>query len=481
MSLTRAEFDALKAHDPDALYGLFQQQAAGLAGLAARLQELEARPGGHSQNSHRPPSSDGPRTPPRSQRARSGKRPGGQPGHRGHTLTMSATPDQAVAHHPPQCVRCGAALAGVPSSSVARRQVVDLPPLALVVTEHRAATVCCPHCQATTVAAFPAHVAAPVQYGPRLLGLGVYLRHYQLLPYARIRETLRDLFGAGPACDTLAAAGAACAAALAPVEAAIATALCAAPHAHTDETSMRVAGRREWVHVVSTAALTHYARHPKRGQAATDAVGLLPRLTGRLIHDGWAPYWHYPGAHGLCNAHHLRELTAVAEQPGQGWATELHALLRAMLRHVQQGRAAGQAASPPDECAAFVARYRDLLAAGYAANPPPTRTPEGPQRGRLKRTPARNLLDRLTAHEAAVLAFLHDWAVPFDNNQAERDLRMIKVQQKVSGTFRAAAGADIFCRLRGYISTFRKHATPLLTALAQTVAGHPPLPASLPG
>ncbi len=241
-----------------------------------------------------------------------------------------------------------------------------------------------------------------------------------------------------------------------------------------------MAGQRQWVHVVSTATLTHYARHAKRGRAATDAIGLLPRCTGRLIHDGWAAYWHYPGAHGLCNAHHLRELAAVAEQPGQAWAAQVRTLLRTLHRHVNQGRAAGGTASSPDVRDAFVAQYRALLAAGYAANPPPTRSPDGPRRGRLKRTPARNLLDRLTAREAEVLAFLHDWAVPFDNNQAERDLRMIKVQQKISGTFRDPTGADIFCRLRGYLATLRKQARQILVALALTVTGLPPLPSLLP-
>jgi transposase len=481
MNVTQAEFAALYAAGPEVLYALFQAQAAQQAALAARVAELEARLGGHSQNSHRPPSSDGPRTPPRGQRERSGKRPGGQPGHRGHTLAMTATPDAVVTHHPAACAQCGAALAEVPAVTVTRRQVVDLPPLALAVTEHQAATVYCPHCRCATAAPFPAQVAAPVQYGPRLLGLGLYLRHYQLLPYARIRETLADLFGASPSCGTLGTASATAHAALAPVEADVIAALQAAPLAHTDETSIRVAGRRQWVHVVSTATLTHYARHPKRGQAATDAIGLLPRFAGRLIHDGWASYWHHPGAHGLCNAHHLRELAAVAEQPGQGWATDLQVLLRAIQRHAAAGRAADQAASPPAARDAFVAQYRELLAVGYAANPPPTRTPDGPQVGRLKRTPARNLLDRLATHQDAVLACLHDWTVPFDNNQAERDLRMIKVQQKISGTFRDEAGADAFCRLRGYISTLRKQAGQVLTALALTLAGQPPLPARLPG
>lgn len=478
--MTRAEFATLYAGGPDALYALFQQQAAQLAALTARVQELETRLGGHSQNSHRPPSSDGPGTPPRSQRTRGGKRPGGQPGHPGHTLALSATPDAIVAHHPCQCVHCGAALAGVSATAVARRQVVDLPPLALAVTEHRAATVCCPRCQRPTTASFPAHVAQPVQYGPRVLGLGVYLRHYQLLPYLRISALLADLFGAGPTVGTLHRASLACAAALAEVEVAVKTALSAAPLAHADETSIAVAGQRRWVHVVSTARLTHYAWHAKRGRAASDAIGILPAFAGRLIHDAWAPYWHYGCQHGLCNAHHLRELTAIAERPGQAWATAVHALLVEMKRHVDQGRAAGRTDSHPAEHAAFVARYRELLAEGYAANPPPARHPDGPRRGRRKQSKARNLLDRLAAREAQVLAFLHDWTVPFDNNQAERDLRMLKVQQKISGTFRDGAGADAFCRIRGYISTLRKQAQQVLAALEQTFRGHPPMPSLLP-
>ncbi len=480
MSLTRAEFDALSARDPDALYALFQQQAAQLAALTARVQELEARLGGHSQNSHRPPSSDGPRKPPRSQRTRSGKSPGGQPGHPGQTLAMTATPDAVVEHAPTRCTTCGADLAGVAAAAVQRRQVVDLPPLRLAVTEHRAATVCCPHCRRPTTAPFPVTAGQPVQYGPRLLGLGVYLRHYQLLPYQRISDLLADLFGGGPSGGTLHRASLRCAAALTGVEAALKTALGTAAVAHADETSVMVAGRRQWVHVLSTARLTHYARHAKRGQAATDAIGILPAFAGRLIHDAWAPYWRYPCRHGLCNAHHLRELAAVAEQPGQGWASELHALLVAMKRHVDHGRAVGWTSSPPAARDHFVARYRALLAAGAAANPPPRRAADGPKRGRLKQSKARNLLDRLAAREDEVLAFLHEWAVPFDNNQAERDLRMLKVQQKISGTFREAAGADAFCRIRGYIATLRKQAHHVLTALELTFAGHPPMPCLQP-
>ena len=484
MELSRAAFDQLVATNPAAVYALVQdlvQQAALLtaqhATLTGRVQELEARLGQHSQNSHWPPSRDGPQVvAPRSQRQRSGKQPGGQPGHAGHTLTMSAAPTVVVGHHPVQCEHCGADLQGVAPTAVERRQVVDVPPLALEVTEHQAATVCCPHCAHATTAPFPEGLAPGVQYGPQVLGLGLYLRHYQLLPYLRIVETLTDLFGAGPSAGTLQRAGLRAAATLVPVEAAIKVALVAAAVLHADETGIRVLGQRAWVPVVSTARLTHLAWHTKRGQAATDAIGILPHYQGWLLHDAWAAYWHLPAQHALCNAHLLRDLAAVAEQADQRWATAMQTFLRAVYREVLAGRAAGLTACPPARLATVVRRYQRLLAIGEAANPPPQRQPASPQRGRLKQTKARNLLDRLRRHEAAVLAFLTDWTVPFDNNQAERDLRMIKVQQKISGTFRDTASADAFCRIRSYVATLRKQGQAFLVALTRTLTGQPPLP-----
>jgi transposase len=480
MELRREAFDQLRAADPDALYGLLQALLGQVATLTTRVQELEARLGQHSQDSHRPPSSDERPVPPRSQRAANGKRPGGQPGHRGQTLAMSATPDEVVAHHPRACGHCGAGLTAVPPRTAERRQVVDLPPLALVVTEHRAATACCPHCQQATTAPFPAGVQPGVQYGQQVLGLGLYLRHYQLLPYLRIQETLTDLFGASPGVGTLHTAGQRAASALLPVEAALKAALAAAAVLHVDESGIRVQGQGAWVHAASTARLTHYAWHAKRGQAATDAIGILPRFRGRLTHDAWAPYWHAACQHSLCNAHLLRDLTAADEQPGQRWATTMRTLLRAMYRAVTAGRAAGLTACPPARLATFVRRYQRLRAFGEAANPPPQRQAGDPRRGRRKQSKARNLLDRLRTHADAVLAFLHDWAVPFDNNQAERDLRMLKVQQKISGTFRDPASADAFCRLRSYIATLRKQGRAILSALTLTLRGQPPLPVLTP-
>jgi transposase len=296
------------------------------------------------------------------------------------------------------------------------------------------------------------------------------------VPYRRIVETITDLFGAGPSAGTLHRAGLRAARILAPVEAALKGALTAAAVLHADETGIRVLGRRVWVHVASTAQWTHYAWHAKRGQAATDAIGILPRYHGWLVHDAWAPYWAVPARHALCNAHLLRDLAAVAESPDQRWATASHTFLRAVHREIGAKRQAGLRACAPARLATLVRRYARLLTLGEAANPPPQRQAGDPTRGRLKQSKARNLLDRLRAHADAVLAFLHDWTVPFDNNQAERDLRMIKVQQKVSGTFRDPASADAFCRLRSYIATLRKQGHALLLALTRTLQGQPLLP-----
>jgi transposase len=474
--LTRAALDELIRTDPDRLFTLFEQLVARIEGLEAQVAALQAQLAATSHNSHRPPSSDPPGTPKRP-RPPSGRRPGGQPGHPGQTRRLVATPDQVVTHRPAQCGRCGQALAEtIPTEPTPeRRQVIELRPRLAAVTEHRVLRATCPGCGQTATGTFPAEVAAPVQYGPRLKALGVYLLTYQLVPHERTAELLGDLVGAPVAVGTLQRAVQTGATTLAEPEAQIAHALSAAPVLHCDETGVSVNGQGWWLHVASTATLTHYGIHRQRGQAATDAIGILPRARGRLIHDHWAAYWAYGDDHGLCNAHHLRELTAVEERDADhAWATGLKALLRTMKAHIAARQAAGETAIRDPVRRHWLHLYAALLAAGDAAHPPARPTPG--RRGRPKQTKTRNLLDRLRTHQAAVLAFLDDWRVPFDNNQAERDLRMVKVQQKVSGTFRTQAGAAAFGRWRGYLSTLRKHGLDLLDAITRTLQGQPPLP-----
>jgi transposase len=383
--------------------------------LAERLQELEARLAKDSHNSSKPPSSDGLARRTKSLRRRSGRKPGGQIGHHRETLRLVATPDAVVEHWPARCSHCQMPIAEGASVVVReRRQVHELPEVQLQVTEHQAVHVRCPACQTVSVGSFPAEVPSRAQYGPRLRALAVYLVEQQLVPYGRVREVLTDLFGAELSTGTLVAWASQAATALEPVEACIKAALSQVPVLHNDETGVRQAGRLAWVHVASTKQLTHYGIHANRGAQATTDIGILSDYQGVSVHDGWKPYRaHTACRHALCNIHHLRELTFLHEQYHQAWAKDLQDLLREMKAVTDQARTAGATHLPPHERAGFVARYAALLAAGLAANPPPAR--QRHRRGRLKQSPARNLLERLWLGQNEVLAFLDDLAIPFDN------------------------------------------------------------------
>lgn len=444
--------------------------------LVARVQELEARIAKDSHNSSKPPSSDGLTRKTKSLRRRSGKKPGGQLGHRGETLHLVATPDLVVEHQPTTCASCQAPLgANAVVLLRERRQIQELPPLRLVVHEHQVLHLRCPACQAVSTGAFPVDVPSRAQYGPRLRAFAVYLVEQQLVPYRRVRELLADLFGVQLSVGTLLTWVQEAATRLAPVEAQIKAALTRVPVLHRDETGVRRAGRLAWAHVASTTRLTHYAIHAKRGTEATEAIGILPAYTGVSVHDGWKAYRAHPHCrHALCNIHHLRELTFLQEQYHQAWAKDVKHLLLEMKAATEQARRQGLAQLDGTDRRALVARYEELLACGLAANPPPERGER--QRGRLKQSPARNLLERLWLGQPEVLAFLEDLTIPFDNNQAERDLRMLKVQQKVSGCFRSDRGSEAFGRIRGYLSSLSKQGVALLAALETVFAGLPLYP-----
>ena len=444
--------------------------------LSERIKVLEAQLAKDSHNSHLPPSSDRFHRQPKSLRSKSGKKPGGQSGHPGSTLMLSQAPDLILVHAVESCQHCQQDLREVASLQVERRQVIDLPPKRVVVIEHQAEAKCCPACQQISTAAFPDDVRAPVQYGAAFGAVGVYLVQQQLVPYERACEAMQDLLGPTMSVGTRQALVERCAQQLEPVEQQIKAALSQADGLHQDETGLYVAGQRHWMHVSSTQQLTHYAVHLKRGKEALDAIGILKDFHGESRHDGWHSYWLYACVHALCNVHHLRELTFLSQEQQQAWAEELKGLLLDIKAAVEQARAEGRGSLHPLEVADWKAQYRAVLAEGYQVNPPDPPPKEG-KRGRGKQSAARNLLDRLTTYQDAVLLFLDNFAVPFDNSQAERDIRMVKVQQKVSGWFRSWLGAVAFCRIRGYLSTLRKQGMPLLTALEQALVGHPLSPA----
>ncbi len=444
--------------------------------LSERICVLEAQLAKDSHNSHLPPSSDRFRRQPKSLRKRSGKQPGGQVGHTGNTLKLSPTPDLVIVLPVEVCQHCQHDLHEVASLAVERRQVIDLPPKRVLVIEHQAQQKCCPACHQISLAAFPEDVRAPVQYGAAIGAVGVYLVQQQLLPYERACEVVEDLLGPSMSVGTLQGLVERCARQLEVVEQQIKAALSHAPVLHQDETGLYVAGQRHWMHVSATEHLTHYAVHPKRGKEALDAIGILADFHGVSVHDGWRSYWQFLCQHALCNVHHLRDLTFLYEEQLQAWAGKMKELLLDIKAAVEQARAEGRSSLHPLEVADWKARYSALLAEGYQANPPDP-PPEIDRRGRRKQSAARNLLDRLSQHQEAVLLFLDNFAVPFDNSLAERDIRMVKVQQKISGCFRSPAGAQAFCRIRGYLSTLRKQGLAVLTALEQALVGHPVSPA----
>src|SRR3990172_4148908 len=463
------------------LLAIIAQQAQLIIELQARVKSLEAQLAKDSHNSHRPPSTDYPRHRTKSLRRPSGKKPGGQPGHPGQTLRLADQPDQVVEHRPSQCDSCGTSLTAVASSEIERRQVIDLPPLRLEVTEHQVHHVSCPECGQVTADSFPVDVAQLIQYGPRLQALVVYLLAYQLLPYDRTQQMLSDLFGVAPSPGTFETVVERCADELVETEDLIKQAITKAEVAHFDESGLRVDGGVRWLHTAGTPKLTFYATHRNRGKVATDELDILPKFSGYAIHDAWRAYLAYHGCrHGLCNAHHLRELVFLEEQECQRWAKTMRLLLLWAKRRVDEAKQVGKTELEAKTRQVIEQRYRRILAVGFKLNPPPEEPRLPGKRGPRKQTKARNMLDRLQDHQAAVLAFVYDFRVPFDNSLAERDIRMLKLKQKISGCFRSEHGAEAFCRIRGYLSTLRKQALPMLAALERALRGAPLLPALSP-
>jgi transposase len=469
------ELERLRQENQSLRQGLKQALLA-IDFLQERIKELEGQQAKDSHNSSLPPSSDRFVRSPKSLRQASGKKPGGQKGHRGHHLQQVELPDEVLMHGVERCEACQHDVSEQPAEQPERRQVVDLPTLRLWVSEHRVEEKRCPVCSHRTRAAFPPGVSAPAQYGPGIQALAVYLVEGQSVPYARTSQLLQDLLGVHLSAGSIATFVRASHRQLAEVEMQIKAALLKAPVIHQDETGLRVGKTGQWVHVCSTEHLTHYAAHPKRGREALKATGMMEHFSGTSVHDGLASYQGYACRHALCNVHHLRELTFVEEELKQSWARRMKDLLLDMKQAVEQARAAGKQELDVLALGRFHCRYDSLIHQGYAANPPPL-PPKKVHGGRTKQNPARNLLDRLSTNKWQVLAFVTDFAVPFDNNQAERDLRMIKVQQKVSGCFRTDQGVAVFCRIRSYLSTLRKQGEHLLPALQQTLLGHPVLPA----
>ena len=469
------DLDQLSVAEKDALIrelwplrGLVRDLIAQVTALQSKVSELEARLALNSRNSSKPPSSDGLNKPKPKSLRKPGERPtGGQKGHKGSTLAQVAEPDITVQHAPP--LHCDACQRPLPEVTVVEtRQVFDLPKLGFEVTEHQVMAASC-LCGKICRGEFPAGILAPVQYGPAALAAVVHLTHHHMMPLQRTAALMEDFFGLSMSEATVLAASEEARRLLQQSVDAIGQAIQAAEVAHADETGMRVAGSLHWMHVLATTTLTWVACHAKRGGQAFDALAILPGFMGTLIHDGWKPYRELLCKHGLCNAHHLRELTYVFEELGQAWASRMIDLLVAACHEVN----GVGSPLPAERMADFRARYDEILAVGEAVNP---LAPRSGKRGRTRQSKPANLLLRLRTYADDVWRFATDHNVPFTNNLAEQAVRMPKVKQKISGGFRTKNGADTFCTIRSYLATMHKQGANLFHALTLTFQDQPPQP-----
>ena len=440
----------------------------------ARIVELERMLAKHSGNSSKPPSTDGtgprPGRPKPAKRVKGQRRQGKQPGAPGAHLAQTSVPDEVVDHLPEHCAACGDGLGDAVVSGVETRQVFDLPVRRAHVVEHRAHRRQC-GCGHHTTAGFPPDATAPACWGPGVRAVGVYLLVRHHLPYARVAEILSDLLGAPVSTGWLAGLTGEAADGLGSFVDGLKDHLSGVPVAHVDETGCRVAGAKQWVHVMSTALVTLLAVHTKRGNAATNEMGVLARFRGVLVHDRWAPYWTYPKlSHQICNAHTVRDLAAVGEvHRYQTWAEQMTALLVDAKHQCDRARHDDHPSLARGDRAKITRRYNMLIAGFFDAHPLP---PGGWRKGSYDRD-AHNLAVALRDRRHEILRFVTNLTVPFDNNQAERDLRMVKLQQKISGSFRTEHGAQRFVNVRSYIETGRKHDHNPLDLLTQLFNGHP--------
>ena len=446
-----------------------------LARAQERIAELEDRLRQTSRNSSVPPSADGLAKPPprsRSLRKKSGRKPGGQDGHRGQTLAQVAKADREVRHEPGSCARCGAGLAGRPVTGIERRQVFDLPPVKVKVTEHQLIEREC-GCGHRTKGTAPQGAEAPVQYGPRIAAVIIYLYIGQFLSRKRTALALAELFGIPLSAATVAAITGRAAGKLDDFLERARGNIAASDVAGFDETGFRVAGRLHWVHCARTGEYTLLMAHPRRGRKAMEAMGILPSFAGAAVHDAWAPYDTYGSPeHQLCCAHALRELQAVTDSaPGDEWcwAAQAADALTGMQALASEAIAQGRDAADPAALAAQMHRYRSAALLGARQNA----ARSGPLM-KKHHALARRLLDRQDDY----LRFTADWRIPADNNGSERDIRMIKLKQKVSGCLRTLTGAQQFCAIRSYLSTAAKHGLPFFTALVMLTEGQPWMPAA---
>jgi len=446
--------------------------------LNERIKALESRLSKDSHNSSKPPSTD--QSPPpkkrtQSLRQSSNKNSGGQRGHSGETLRQTSTPTETKIYEVNNCECCGVDITTA-QGTIERRQVYELPQIELDVIEHQIEIKKCPQCGYKNKAQAPQGVKQPVQYGPRFQALSVYMNQYQLLPLERTAEFFEDVLGHRLSEGSITNINERCYNILEPVEMQLKHLIRTSKVVGFDESGCKVASKpKYWFHVATTDVLTLFSAHRRRGQEGMEAMGVLNDFKGIAVHDFWKSYFKYGCQHALCNAHHLRELIFIHEQHQQPWALAMLKLLVAIKRLTDFAKSKALNTLPEKTIKKCKTRYHEVLAQGL--NELPTLPKQlTKKRGRPKKSEPQNLHERLTQYARNTLAFMYDFDVPFDNNQSERAIRMLKVKLKISGTFRSVLGAEIFARTRSYIATAKKNGKNILNACSEAFQGDPYLP-----
>lgn len=470
-NLTREEIEKLTETSSELIWVLILYLWDENQKLKQEVKELKTRLNQNSNNSSKQPSSDGNKKPnPKSLRGKSGKQNGGQPGHKAHQLPLNENPDHMITYTIDNCEKCGHDLTDTLPMKEKIRQVLDFI-AEMETTEHRVQVKVCSTCKHRNQSSFPSGVDYKTQYGNGAKSVFSYLSTQQLMPLKRLTETIHSLTGHSVSQGTILRANQELYEKLEPAEELIKQEILASPVAHFDESSVKVNGKKKWLHVACTPKLTHYTIHKNRGSKAMDTAGILPDFEGTAMRDGWKAYRKYNKcSQALCNEHHHRELVGVVENDQQDWGQEKIDLLYAIKKQKEDRILAGFDHMETEQIITFEKKYRTILDMGFAKNPAPP-PPIEKKEGSVKQSKTKNLLDRLDQDQSATLKFMHDFRVPFTNNEAERTIRMIKVQQEVSGSFRSEQGPIIFSRLRGYFSTIRKQELPELKKIQEAFAG----------
>jgi transposase len=445
--------------------------------LLARNIELETMHNKNSNNSSKPPSTNNNKKPSNS-RTKTGRSSGGQVGHIGKTLLKIDNPDNIIDIRKTTC-NCGFNLSGL-EGKIQSKQVVDLPKIVMNVTEYRTHEVICPDCNEVHTTEFPVTVSQPVQYGENLQALMVYLSNYQLVPLARTTEIIKNLTGKNISQGTIVNANKRLYDSLEKFETAIKEQLKKAEVLHTDESGLRLRGTINWVHVTSTNRTTHYAIHKKRGSIATNEIGILPEFEGTMIHDHWKPYYTFTKCtHAECNAHNMRILKGIHENFGHIWATNMGTLLIEIKREVDSLKCIGATSMAESDIKAYDERYKIIIAQGKKEDAEKCLVKISKKTGKPVKSDALRLLRKLEEYDVETLSFMYDFNIPFDNNLAERDIRMVKLRQKISGCFRSDTGGSLFCRIRSYISTCNKNGQDIMESLKNAIKGDPFIPGNI--